>query len=327
MESTSTFARLLVLACCLMAAACSPVHRDADDVLRSRKNARIFETPDEALAAMIQVFKSEDPAQFSDVFGNVGARAFLTGDAMADRVMMRRVYVRLERRAELFPVRSADYSREQWYKIRFDKQGWNMRVPLVNRGQGWLFAPEYAADELREFRREFNEIVAASTSRILVRAEEKYFEQDRDGDGVKEYTQRILSSPGKQDGLYWPPENNAGPSPLDTVVAKAVHNGYEAQDGAAAPVYEGYVYRILEAQGSFAPGGAKKFVVDGNMTGGFAILAYPVRWGQTGAKTFLTNSQGLVVSRDLGFKTKEICDQMMVMDSDRWWSVVEHPDG
>ena len=170
--------------------------------------------------------------------------------------------------------------------------GWTLPIPLVRNAGGWVFDTKAGKEEMRIRRIGRNELAAIETMYAYVEAQREYAEQDRNGDGIREFAQKILSSPGKRDGLFWPtadgePESPAGPL-LETK---------DLKDG-----YHGYRFRILKAQGKAAPGGARSYVRDGRMTEGFALIGWPARHGETGLMTFVVNQDGIVYQKYLWAK-------------------------
>ena len=159
--------------------------------------------------------------------------------------------------------------------------------------------------------------------RAYVAAQREYAEQDRDGDEVLEYAQKFMSAPGAKDGLYWPPDYDAEISPLGPLVGEAQSEGYMARSqGEDAPEpFHGYFFKILTRQGQHAPGGKYNYIINGNMIGGFALVAWPADYGNSGIMTFIVNQQGRVYQKDLGPKTAKIAAKMKAYDPDETWSV------
>jgi len=160
--------------------------------------------------------------------------------------------------------------------------------------------------------------------RAYVDAQREYAGKDRDGDEVLEYAQKITSSPGQTDGLYWPPELNGETSPLGPLVAEAQGEGYFKQSPAADAgprPFHGYLFKILTSQGKHAPGGKYSYIINGNMIGGFALMAWPARYGDSGVMTFIVNQQGRVYQKDLGKRTASIVKGMKAYDPDPSWQV------
>jgi hypothetical protein len=193
--------------------------------------------------------------------------------------------------------------------------GWTMPIPIVKTAAGWHFDTKAAPDELRTRRIGRNELNVINVVLAITDAQDDYARYDRDRDGVKQYAQKILSSPGKRDGLYWPTLPGEPASPLGPI-------GSDAKRGEA---YHGYHYRILTAQGKDAPGGARSYIVNGHMTGGYALVAWPAQWGDTGVMTFIVDKNGLVYQKDLGTKTDAIARAMKEYNPDSTWQKVTAP--
>ena len=193
--------------------------------------------------------------------------------------------------------------------------GWTLPIPLARTSQGWVFNTEAGKAEVRIRRIGRNELAAIETLHAYVDAQREYAGQDRNGDGIGEFAQKIISSPGKQDGLYWPtadgePESPAGPL-LDTRNLK---------DG-----YHGYRFRILKAQGKAAPGGEKSYVRNGHMSEGFAAVAWPARPGESGLMSFIVNQDGVVYQKYLGPNTAAVAQAMTRFDPDSSWTALPRP--
>ena len=228
------------------------------------------------------------------------------------------------------PVSNADYQRfiDAWnagHGIVFDDaetahifvgtKGWTLPIPLSKIRTGWIFDMDDAREEIRVRTIGANELATIKVMLAYTDAQQEYAAQDRNGDGVREFAQKIISSPGKQDGLYWPtadgePESPAGPL-LDTTNLK---------DG-----YHGYRFRILKAQGAAAPGGAKSYVRDGRLSEGFAAVAWPAHPGESGLMTFIVNQDGSVYQKYLGPNTADIAQAMTRFDPDASWTALPAP--
>jgi hypothetical protein len=202
---------------------------------------------------------------------------------------------------------------------------WPFPVPIVKQDGGWFFDTAAGKDELLSRRIGTNELGTLEAVRGYVDAQREYASADHDGDEVLEYAQRLVSSPGKHDGLYWPPEFEGGLSPLGPLVAFAEPEGYspelrEEEEVERGP-FHGYYFRILTRQGKHAPGGKHDYVINGNMIGGFAMIAWPARYGESGIMTFIVNQQGRVYQKDLGPKTSKIVGKMKAYDPDSSWTL------
>jgi hypothetical protein len=202
--------------------------------------------------------------------------------------------------------------------IAVGDDGWTMPIPIVKTAQGWRFDTRAGADEIRLRRIGRNELAAMQVVLAIFDAEKEYARLNPVGDGVLQYAARLASSPGKRDGLYWPTKAGEAPSPLGELVAAA-----RAAGGAAGAGYHGYHFKILTGQGKSAPGGAYDYLAGGRMIGGFGVVAWPVRYGDTGVMTFIVNHDGVVYQKDLGPGTAARAGAMTRFDPDSTWQKAE----
>ncbi len=198
--------------------------------------------------------------------------------------------------------------------------GWTLPIPIVKTAQGWRFDTRAGAEEMRLRRIGRNELAAMQVVLAIFDAEKEYARLNPGGDGVLQYAARLASSPGKRDGLYWPTKSGEAPSPLGSLVAAA-----QAAGAAAGTGYHGYRFRILTGQGKNAAGGAFDYIAGGRMIGGFGVVAWPVRYGDTGVMTFIVNHDGVVYEKDLGADTAARAGAMTRFDPDSTWRKAE-PD-
>jgi len=269
-----------------------------------------FSSPDEAVSALASAVKSGMKQDMVKVLGPDGEDIVNSGDEVADadaRSKFISAYdakhsVKLDGKRALLIVGADDFP---------------FPIPLIHTKTGWEFDTQEGREEILYRRIGRNELDAIQTSLAFVDAEDEYAEKDR-GDGVGVYAQRIVSSPGKKDGLYWPSDNND--SPLGQLAAEASAEGYKA--GSEPKPFHGYYYRILTQQGANAPGGALNYVVNGKMIGGFALVAYPADYGNSGVMTFIVSHAGTVYERDLGERTEERAKSMNSFDPGNGWHVV-----
>jgi hypothetical protein len=192
--------------------------------------------------------------------------------------------------------------------------GWTFPVPLVKRVDGWRFDMVAGFEEMKYRQIGRNELAVVQVLLAIVDAQQEYFGLDPLKTGTAEYARRLLSTPGKKDGLYWEQKDGDPESPLGELVAKAQGRGADATVG-----YYGYHYRMLYAQGQHAQGGAYQYIVNDRMIGGFAVIAWPVRYGETGVMTFLVNQEGVVFEKDLGPNTTAAAAQIKSFDPDKTW--------
>jgi hypothetical protein len=201
-------------------------------------------------------------------------------------------------------------------RIAVGADGWTFPIPLVKSAQGWRFDMRAGAEEMRERRIGRNELAVIQTMLAIYDAQREYASTDHDGDGLMAYASKLSSSPGKQDGLYWPTEPNQPPSPLGPAFIQA--SARHAQEAG----YHGYHYKLLTSQGPHAPGGAYNYVAHGRLFGGFAVIAWPVRYQDTGIKSFMVSHAGQVYERDLGPDGAATARAMTSFDPGPGWTKV-----
>jgi hypothetical protein len=189
---------------------------------------------------------------------------------------------------------------------------WILPIPIVKSGNGWRFDVKAGAEEIRTRRIGHNELSAMQAALAYCDAQKEYALADRNGDGVLEYAQRFVSSPGKHDGLYWEETSGEAESPLGPLFG----------DDKPGTDYHGYYFKILKAQGRHAEGGAYDYTIKGRMTSGFALVAWPVKYGETGVMTFVVNHQGQIYEKNLGPKTDAAARALKVFDPDSSWRKV-----
>ena len=204
--------------------------------------------------------------------------------------------------------------------VAVGNDGWTLPIPIVKTAQGWRFDTRAGAEEMRLRRIGRNELAVMQVMLAVYDAEKEYARRDRNGDGVLQYASKLVSSPGKQDGLYWPTKAGEALSPLGPAVAAA-----RAAGGGEDAGYYGYRYKLLSSQGKNAPGGAFDYVANGRMIGGFAAVAWPVKYGDTGVMTFIVSHDGVLYQKDLGPDTAARAAAMTRFDPDSSWTKVD-PD-
>jgi len=272
-----------------------------------------FVSPDAASTALLDAAKSGDPNSLVAIFGSDGKDVVLTGDSQLDR-------------QHLESFVTAYDQMHRWVNLRAGGKvlylgavNYPFPIPLDQNSSGqWVFDVGAGKDEMLARRIGQNEITAITACETTADAEHQYFSTTHDGSSVRHYAQKIFSDPGKQDGLYWPAQAGASESPLGQVpeFAKVVAND---DAGAKLRPFSGYYFRILTKQGPGAKGGAKDYVVNGNMTGGFAILAYPAEYRNTGIMTFIVGTDGVVYQSDLGERSAELGAAMTEYNPGNEW--------
>ncbi len=206
--------------------------------------------------------------------------------------------------------------------LHIGKDDWPFPIPLAKTADGkWFLDTEAGKVELLARRIGKNELEAIQICQLYVQAQRDYASEDRDGSGVIKYAQKILSTPGKRDGLYWSAPPDQQQSPLASLIEKEKLEGYQPVPGQHTP-FHGYRYRVLKRQGPSAPGGKYDYVINGNMVAGFALVAFPAKYEASGIMTFIVNSNGKVCQKDLGADTTEIARHMTEYNPDSGWTIV-----
>jgi hypothetical protein len=277
-----------------------------------------FATPEEAVKALVEALKVNDTKAMLDIFGPGNEDLASSGDPVADQGR-RKQFVRYYEQKHRLDKINADKM-----VLYIGKDDWPFPIPVVKTNAGWHFNAEEGRDEIIARRIGRNELSAIQVCLAYVDAQREYAVKDRDVDGLLEYAQQFRSDPGKKNGLYWPETEFKERSPLGPlmVAAEAAGHNVPAPGSEPTPFY-GYYYRILKAQGKHAAGGAYDYVVNGHMIGGFALVAYPARYGASGIMTFIVNHDGVVYQKDLGEETETIAKEMTAFDPDATWKKVE----
>jgi len=268
---------------------------------------KAFATPEAAADALVDSLARHDDAELAVVLGRDYVRVLPTGDVTeGDRTDFLAAWAKGHR-----IVRTGDSGA----KLEL-ADGWTLPIPLVRGTAGWTFDTAAAANEMRTRRIGRNELATINAMYAYVDAQREYAAQDRNGDGVLEYAQRILSTVGKRDGLFWPTAAGEAESPAGPLLDTA-----DLKDG-----YYGYRFRILKGQGPAARGGARSYVNrDGRMTNGFALVAWPARYGETGVMTFIVNHDGVAYQKNLGPGTAAAAGAMTRFDPDSTWQALPAP--
>jgi Protein of unknown function (DUF2950) len=275
-----------------------------------------FATPEAAVDALVAAAKADSDAQLLAIFGTEHKDAVMESDravASANRAKFVEASQILRVLKEPSPDRRV---------LVVGDKAWPFPIPIVRTGDRWRFATEEGVEEITNRRIGGNERNAIYVLHAYVDAQRAYATRDRDGDGVLQYAQKVMSSPGKQDGLYWPsdPAKGEEASPLGPLIAEATP--YTAGHKAGDP-YRGYFFRILTQQGSNAPGGAYNYVINGRMIAGFAMVAYPSDYGVNGVMTFIVSHNGVVYQRDLGKDTAKVAASIKSFDPGKGWNAVK----
>jgi hypothetical protein len=280
-----------------------------------------FQSPEEAAKALFDAAKAGDTKEMSMIFGPAGKEIISSGDKVADSAGRERFVKSYEEMNKL------EKESDNEVTLVVGNSDWPFPVPIVKKGEAWVFDTMAGKEELLNRRIGRNELNTIQTCLAIVDAQREYAMKDRDSNKVREYAQKFRSTPGKKDGLYWETKEGEEQSPLGGLAAKAVKEGYtHTKQGQGPQPYHGYYFKILKAQGENAPGGAYNYVINGKMIGGFALVAYPAEYGASGVMTFIVNHDDVVYQKDLGKETGKIAGAMTRFDPDKTWQKVEEQE-
>ena len=287
-------------------------------VLAQTKTERTFPTPEDAVKALIETVKAGNVESLLEIFGPGGKELIDSSEPAIAR-----------QNQQVFTVAV----REKWHledaapdrkTLVIGNEDWPFPVPLVKAGNGWRFDTAAGKEEVLARRIGRNELAVIDATRAYVTAQRRYAEAGHDGKPAGLHAAKFQSDPGKENGLYWPTTRGQKRSPLGDVVAQAAAEGRPVTGTATQPSpFHGYYFKILTAQGSAAQGGAKSYVVKGDMSGGFALVAWPAQYDATGIMTFIVNQDGVVREKDLGPGTDAAARKMTAYNPDSSWRVTK----
>jgi Protein of unknown function (DUF2950) len=309
--STTSFMKAKTLARVLALAAACHVW-PSPNAMAADPSGQSFATPREAVTALERAASVADFAKLRAIFGSK-----LDEIANPDQVQATNELAAFA--AALHETNRLVALGQKRMAVEYGRDRSSFPVPLVQSAGRWFFDTEAGAEELVNRRIGRNELAVLEAVRTYAEAQREYATLDRDGDDVLEYAQKFRSTDGKKDGLYWPEDLEGNVSPLGPLVADAQAEGYSPGAGTDPQPFNGYFFRILTRQGRHAPGGAYNYIINGNMIGGFALVAWPAEYDETGVMTFIVSQQGQVYYKDLGPKTRKIAGSMKVYDPDSSW--------
>ncbi len=274
---------------------------------------KTFPSSSEAVKNLMAAARSGDPAQLVPIIGPQAGALIASGDLGAAKQVLANF-------VKAYDEKHAISSEAQGFEfLQVGKGDWPFPFPIVRDGETWYFDIDRGNEEILDRRVGRNELGAIAVCEGYVQSQKDYAAKGRDGNPRGIYAQRFLSAPGKQDGLYWPVSKGEPESPMGPLVASAaLENSSQPSAGAPAPYY-GYYYKILTAQGPDAPGGEKSYIVDGKLTGGFALIAYPAKYDFSGVMTFIVNQDGVVYQQDLGDQTTDSASKITAFNPDSSW--------
>ena len=273
-----------------------------------------FPSPEAAAKALTDAVRSQDVNAVLAVVGPSARSWLLSGDPVSDREGWGRFLAAYDKKNSI--ARDGDAKAT----LLVGADDWPFPAPLVQKAGKWSFDTEAGKDEVINRRVGRNELDTIETLKAIVDAQRIYASKDPDGNGFADYAQRFMSSAGKKDGLYWDTKAGEPQSPLGPLIGQASSQGYSLAGQASKPQpYNGYLYRIITRQGKDAAGGAYDYRVNGRLFGGFAVVAYPATYGNSGVKTFIVNHDGVIYEKDLGASTPSAAAALAVYNPDKTW--------
>lgn len=278
-----------------------------------------FDSPDEAVQTLVGALRADDTARLKAILGSAGEDIVSSGDQVADD-NAREDFLRAFDEHHELETPDADTA-----TLSVGHDRWPLPIPVVRSAKGrWSFDAAAGKEEILNRRIGRNELDVIEVCRAVVDAQRDYASMDPDGDGVYEYARKIISDPGRKNGLYWPAAEGEPESPLGELAAEASAEGYGGQGRRDGPrPFHGYYYRLLTSQGPHAPGGKRNYVERGYMIGGFGMVAYPAEYGNSGIMTFIVNQNGVVYQKDLGSGTASKAKSMKEFDPGEGWTAVK----
>ncbi len=273
---------------------------------------KVFGSPEEAMKALVETVQADDRKGVLAVLGTEGEDIIDSGDKVQDKNTQ-------DRFVKVYQER-VDYVKEKEDRVSviLGNDNWPFPIPIVKRGEGWVFDTKAGREEMLNRRIGRNELSTIRVCLGYVEAQREYASTDREQDGIVQYAQKFASDKYRRNGLYWEAAEGEIPSPLGPFAVKASAEGYRRAGDRPTP-YHGYYFKILKGQGKNAPGGAFSYVINGHMVAGFALGAWPAEYAVSGVMTFIVNQNGTVYQKDLGPKTEGIVKAMTLYNPDRTW--------
>ncbi len=313
----SLWQAILMMIAAIMMVSANFTHANAADIKQ-----KSYTSPEEAVKALVDAVKANNNQELLAIFGPEGKDLISSGDEVADKNAGERFLSDYEEKNKLVK----ETPDEVFLDIGSDD--WPFPIPIVKKGNTWVFDTKAGKDEILNRRIGRNELNTIEAMHGYVDAQREYVNKDRDGNGDIEFAQKIISTEGKHDGLYWGAKEGEDESPLGPLFAEATGEGYaleKKQTGQPTP-YHGYFFKVLKEQGKDAPGGRYDYVVNGKMILGYALLAYPASYGSSGIMTFIVNQDDVVYQKNLGKNTAKIAESITRYNPDKTWIKVEEPE-
>jgi len=281
---------------------------------------KVFASPEEGFSALVAAARAADQPALLGILGAKAKPILESGDPAADRAGLERFVASYD---AAHAIQNPSDARAE---LVTGKDEWPLPIPLVKEPDGWRFDTDAGDEEILDRRIGRNELFTIQACLAFVDAQREYWERNPDGAPLLHYARRVGSTKGMRDGLYYPTGDGEEPSPLGPAFARAKATGYEKSKTGGPTPFHGYIYRILEAQGPHAPDGAYGYVVGDKLIGGFALLAYPATYDNSGVMTFLVNQDGVVYQKDLGPETAKRAQAIESYDPDDSWTRVPGKD-
>jgi len=279
---------------------------------------KTFASPEDAVKALVDAVKTNTTKQLFAILGPGSEPLISSGDEVRDKASREHFIKRFEEKNSL------EKQGAEKVILHVGDNDFPLPIPIVKKGATWYFDTKAGKEEILSRRIGRNELRVIEVFHAYADAQREYASKDRDGNGFLEFAQKIVSSPGKHDGLYWEAKEGGEESPFGPLFAKAAKRGYTDKGKMGVPTpYYGYFFKILKAQGNNATGGAYDYVVNGKMLLGFGLVAYPAKYGSSGIMTFIVNQEGVVYEKDLGENTAKVAESMKRYDPDKTWKKVE----
>lgn len=313
---------LMIALACSFANLANAVPQPQQGTAPKASAQKSFATPQAAVEELIKATGDYDVTALLQIFGPAGEDFVSSSDPVHDKNSSLKFAARAREKNSIL----IEKTKPNIAVLVTGNEDWPFPVPLVKKGGRWTFDAKKGHDEILFRRIGTNELDAIEVCRGYVEAQHEYASSKHDGFEVNQYAQKIISTPGKQDGLYWQTEDGKGAGPIGKGVAKAIEEGYSVDKKSA---YHGYYFKILKGQGPSAPLGKLDYVIQGAMIGGFALIAVPAEYRVTGVKTFLVSQDGVVYQKDLGPDSLNIAKSMELYNPDKTWQRTDDdwPDG
>jgi len=287
--------------------------------LMAAESQKRFSSPEDALKGLVEAVKAKDKAALDRIFGPSG-KDLRSSDEVQAAAEFEEFTKHAAEKTSLVKVNDSKVI------IHIGNENWPYPIPLVKVNGKWIFDTEAGKEEVLNRRIGEDELTAILVCRSYVKAQREYVLKDWDGDGILAYAQKLRSDPGTKNGLFWRHAPGEAVSPLGELVAQARIEGYKKEKSVfkEQPMpFHGYYFKILTKQGEHAPGGKYDYIINGNMVGGFGLVAFPSNWGKSGVMAFIVNQQGKVFQKNLGPDTSSIAQEMQAYDPDETWTLVK----